>query len=209
MPSPARRACEHLVRRGLRGVWLCGRPPAGAFVWAANHHSWWDPFVAAAVVGRLDRAPAVLMDQDNLGKFSVARLLGAFGTAHLRRGLDHLRDGRVLIVFPEGELRPPARLAPLAGGAAWYARRAGVPLCAVATRIALRGHQAPEAYLTLSTVDTDAPLTTVTSRLDQVLAARLEELDRSIATGDPRRPLPGFTPYLGGRRSWDERWSRG
>ncbi|HEU5473314.1 MAG TPA: lysophospholipid acyltransferase family protein [Actinophytocola sp.] len=208
MPSPVRRACEHLVRRGLRGVWLRGRPPAGPFVWAANHHSWWDPFVAAAVVGRLGRAPAVLMEQDNLRRFGVARLLGAFGTAQLRQGLHHLRRGRVLIIFPEGVLRPPARLAALADGAAWYARRAEIPLCAVAARIVLRGHQAPEAYLDMSTVDTSAPVAGVTARLEQVLAVQLGELDRSIATSDPRRPLPGFTPYLEGRRSWDERWSR-
>lgn len=198
MPSPARRACEHLVRRGLRGVWLRGELPAGPFVWAANHHSWWDPFVAAAVLGRLDRDPALLMDQDNLGRFGLARLLGAFGTRELRRGLDHLRRGRVLIVFPEGELLPPGPLGPLAGGAAWYARTAGVPLCAVATRVVLRGHQAPEAYLSMSTVDE--------RDLGPRLGAELEILDELITTADPRAPLPGFCRQLPGRRSWDERW---
>src|SRR3954469_23270740 len=119
MRSPVRRACEHLVRRGLRGVWVRGDVPAGSFVWAANHHSWWDPFLAAAVMGRHDRAHAVLMAQESLRRFRAARLLGAFGTAELRRGLDALRHGGALVLFPEGELRPPGAPGGLAGGAAW------------------------------------------------------------------------------------------
>jgi hypothetical protein len=196
--SPVWRACEHVVRRGLRGVWVCGEPPAGPFVWAANHHSWWDPFLAAVVLGQWGRLMAVLMDQGNLERFPVARLLGAFGAAQPRRGLDHLRDGRALVVFPEGQLRPPGPLGPLDRGAAWYARTAGVPLCAVATRVVLRGHQAPEAYLSLSTVDYLG--------LERGLAAQLDELDKAVAGCDPRRPLPAFTRLLDGRRSWDERW---
>jgi 1-acyl-sn-glycerol-3-phosphate acyltransferase len=200
MRSPVRLAADHLVRHGLRGVWLRGVPPAGPFVWAANHHSWWDPFVAAVVLGRQNRVPCVLMDQDNLGRFRVARLLGAFGTGELRRGLGQVRRGRVLVIFPEGELRPAGRLGPLAGGAAWYARAAGVSLCAVAVRVVLRGQQAPEAYVSLSTVEAPA--------LEHSLGAELEELDRLVAAGDPRRPLPAFRPVLDGRRSWEERWAR-
>jgi 1-acyl-sn-glycerol-3-phosphate acyltransferase len=196
--SAARQACEKLVRRELRGVWLRGDPPEGAFVWAANHHSWWDPFLAAVVLGRLNRPVAVLMDAGSLHRFRVARLLGAFGTGELRRGLDHLRDGRVLVIFPEGELRPPGPLGPLADGAAWYARSAGVPLCAAATRVVLRGHQAPEAYVSLSTVDDED--------LSRSLTAGVGELDKLVAGVDPRRPLPGFSRFVEGRKSWDERW---
>ncbi|HEY7595130.1 MAG TPA: lysophospholipid acyltransferase family protein [Actinophytocola sp.] len=200
MRSPNRIAAESLVRRGLRGVWLRGVPPAGPFVWAANHHSWWDPFVAAVVLGRLHRAPCVLMDQDNLDRFGVARLLGAFGTRELRRGLDELRRGRVLVIFPEGRLRPPGRLGSPAGGAAWYARSAEVPLCAVAVRVVLRGQQAPEAYVSVTTVEGPA--------LEGTLGAELDALDRLIARSDPRRPLSAFHTVLRGRSSWDERWGR-
>ncbi|MFL6122929.1 lysophospholipid acyltransferase family protein [Actinophytocola sp.] len=200
IPTPVRLAGEHLVRHGLRGVWRRGVPPEGPFVWAANHHSWWDPFVAAVVLGRLGRAPCVLMDQDNLRRFRVARLLSAFGTRELRRGLDHLGAGRVLVIFPEGGLRPAGPLGPLSGGAAWYARTAGVPVCAAATRVVLRGHQAPEAYVSLSTVDSSA--------LGQGLGTELDRLDRLVAGTDPRSPLPTFLPVLAGRRSWEERWAR-
>lgn len=198
MFSAARQACEQLVRHELRGVWLRGDPPEGAFVWAANHHSWWDPFLAAVVLGRMNRSVAVLMDSTGLRRFRVARLLGAFGTGELRKGLDHLRRNDVLVVFPEGKLRPPGPLGPLAGGAAWYARSAGVPLCAAATRVVVRGHQAPEAYVSLSIVDE--------RELARALTAGVGELDKLIAGADARRPLPGFSCFVEGRKSWDERW---
>jgi 1-acyl-sn-glycerol-3-phosphate acyltransferase len=55
-----------LVQGGLRGVWVRGTLPPGPFVWAANHHSWWDPFVASAVLTRSGRAAALLMQGGNL-----------------------------------------------------------------------------------------------------------------------------------------------
>ena len=60
---------DQLVRRNLRGVWVQGVLPTGSCVWAANHHSWWDFFVAAAALrdaGRLD--VGVLMDAGNIGR---------------------------------------------------------------------------------------------------------------------------------------------
>ncbi len=202
MPELAARALseglDRLVRGGLRGVWLRGRPPSGPFVWAANHHSWWDPFVAAAVLRRLGQPACLLMRQDNLDQYAFARRLAVFGTGQLRRGLDHLAAGRVLVIYPEAELRPAGPPGPLAGGAAWFARRAGVPLCAVAPRVVLRGHQAPEAYLRLTAVPSGGDLA-------QVLQAGVADIDRLVATSDPRAPLPGFSRVLAGRRSWDER----
>jgi len=51
-----------LVRRGLPGVWVRGELPVSAATWAANHHSWWDGFVAAAVLREQRRLAALLMD---------------------------------------------------------------------------------------------------------------------------------------------------
>ncbi|MGH8776014.1 MAG: hypothetical protein ACRDWI_12875 [Jiangellaceae bacterium] len=53
---------EVMVRSRLRGVWVRGEPPVGPAVWAANHHSWWDPFVAHVLVTRAGRRAALVMD---------------------------------------------------------------------------------------------------------------------------------------------------
>ena len=199
------RGFRAMARRGLRGVWLRGELPPGPFVWAANHHTWWDPFLAAVVLDSAGRRGSLLMLQANLERYGFARWLGAFGTGEPRRGLDHLADGRVLVIFPEDELRPPGRLGPIADGAAWYARRADVPLCAVSTRTPLRGHEAPEAYVSVAVVDGSGPVRAVSARLAAGLTAQLSYVDELIATGNPRQPLPGFRPVLRGRRSRDER----
>lgn len=193
-----RLALRRLVRRGLRGIWLRGTLPDTAFVWAANHHSWWDPFVAAAVLG--NRPAGVLVAEQNLRRYRFTARLGAISAAAPRRGLDLLRSGRVLVIYPEGVLRPSGPPGPLARGAAWYARQAAVPLCAAAVRVVLRGHQLPEAYVELSTVDCP-----VTGLLADRLHSGLSHMDALIATTPARDPLPGFALVAPGYRSWDER----
>jgi 1-acyl-sn-glycerol-3-phosphate acyltransferase len=192
-----------LVRANLRGVWLRGALPAGSFVWAANHHSWWDPFVAGAVLASAGRSAGLLMKSDNLSRYAFARRLGVFGADEPRQGVRHLRDGRVLIIFPEGRLRPAGPIGPLARGAAWYAEQAAVPLAAVAVRVVVRGHQAPEAYARVSLVADPR-----TEQLADDLAANLSTLDKELASADPREPLDGFQRVVRGRRSWDERLAR-
>lgn len=194
-----RAGLDRLVRANLRGVWLRGSLPAGPFVWAANHHSWWDPFVASAVLTRAGRPAGLLMQSDNLSRYAFVRRLGVFGSDELRQGVRHLGAGRVLVLFPEGELRPAGPIGPLARGAAWYARRAAVPLAAVAVRVVLRGHQAPEAY---------AWIATVTDSLSGTLDENLSTLDKELSSADPREPLDGFRCVLRGKRSWDERLAR-
>jgi hypothetical protein len=194
-----------LVRRNLRGVWVRAHPPPGPAVWAANHHSWWDPFVATAVSRARGARSCVLMLQENLDTFRFARAIGAFGTGEPRQGLRYLDQGRNLIIFPEGELRPPGPVHEIAPGAAWFACAGKVPLYAVATRTLLRGHQHAETYLTFERVDTGGTRTEITRRLDTRLAECLSALDDLVAGTEPRSPLPGFTLAIRGRRSHEER----
>jgi 1-acyl-sn-glycerol-3-phosphate acyltransferase len=198
-------AFNRMVRRGLRGVWLRGHVPDGPFVWAANHHSWWDPFLAAAVLGAYGRRGSLVMRQDNVLRYGFVRRAGVFGTDAPRQGLRFLEQGRALVVFPEGELRSPGPLGRLARGSAWYARGAGVPLCAVATRVLVRGHEAPEAYLWCTTVDSSGPVSEVTEELARDLSLRLSDMDHEATVADARSPLPGYRRIIAGRRSWDER----
>jgi 1-acyl-sn-glycerol-3-phosphate acyltransferase len=148
------------------------------------------------------------MDQDNLARFAFARRLGVFGSREPRAGLRHLADGRVLVIFPESELRPAGPVTPLAEGAAWYALRADVPLVAMAVRVVVRGHQAPEAYASAVGVPADADVAKTTRRLADELRHELSIMDEQLASADPRRPLDGFRCVVRGRRSWDERLAR-
>lgn len=203
-PVPARAlgaGFEQLVRRGLRGVWIRGQLPPGGCVWAANHHSWWDGFLAAAVLRRQRRPAALLMDGDNLSDYRFLTAIGVIPTTRPRQALSSLRDGRVLVIFPEGELRSAGPLGELAPGASWLARRAPATLLPVAVRVAARGHQYPEGLIDIGTPC--AP-----DRLAVALATQLAGLDDAIAGTDPRTPLPGFRCVVTGRPSWDERIDR-
>lgn len=192
---------NQLVRRGLRGVWLRGALPHTGTVWAANHHSWWDGFIASTVLSGQGRRAGLIMDGDNLASFGFLAPLGVISAQRPRQALALLREDRVLVVFPEGELRPPGPLGPIAPGAGWLADHAPAHLVPVAVRIANRGHQYPEA---LVDIGEPVPATGLAERLAELVA----NLDRELEHGDPRGPVPGFYQVARGKSSWDERISR-
>jgi 1-acyl-sn-glycerol-3-phosphate acyltransferase len=190
-----------LVRRGLRGVWVRGELPASAAIWAANHHSWWDGFVAAAVLREQHRPAALLMDGDSLDTFRLVRSVGVISAQRPRQALQVLREGRVLVIFPEGELYSPGPLRTLARGAGWLGRQAPAAVVPVAVRVVSRGHQYPEAFVDIASEVAPADL-------PAALAAQLGQLDADLLGRDPRRPVPGFRCAVKGRLSWDERITR-
>lgn len=203
---------DQLVRRNLRGVWVRGQVPAGPAVWAANHHSWWDFFAAASALragGRQD--VGVLMDATNVGRRALYDRVGVVPTDRLRTAVELLRTGMVLIVFPEGRLWPTGPLRETAPGARWLAERSDAALHAVATRVVLRAQQAPEAYFDISPALPVGDRASTDQRSDGLateLSRRLAVVDDALATGDPERPLPGFTEVVTGVRSWNERFGR-
>lgn len=190
---------DQLVAGGLRGVWVRGSLPGPGCVWAANHHSWWDGFVADAVLRDAGHASALVMDAENLRRFAFLGPLGAVPADRPRAALQALRARRTLIIFPEGRLRTPGPLGSVAPGAAWLAAQAGVPLVAAAVRVVLRAQQKPEAYV---------DLTVCTAGVAQPLAERLHLVDVELAASDPQLPLLGFSRVVTGRPSWDERIGR-
>lgn len=189
---------NQLVRRAVHGVWVRGTLPEGPVVWAANHHSWWDGFVAASVLRADARNFCVLMDAENLDGFAFLRRAGALGTSQLRSALVSLRRGDVVVMFPEAVLRAPGPVGPLHPGAEWLAQKGPAALVAVALRVVTRGHQRPEVYIDFTDV---AP----GEALSEVLGRRLGELDAELLAADPRTPLSGFELVLPGRPGWDER----
>nr|WP_246351318.1 lysophospholipid acyltransferase family protein [Deinobacterium chartae] len=186
------------LRRALRGLWLRGVWPLGGAVLAANHHSWWDGYLAGELAWAHCRPPAVLMDDAQLTRFAFFRHLGALGTRELRPALRRLRAGQALVIYPEGRLRPPAPVSDLRPGAAWLAERADVPLLPLAVRVVMRGHEAPEAYAWIGPPSSGPQLEADLNRL-------LGELDHALGVHDPERPLPGFDRVMRGRASTSER----
>lgn len=198
-------AMRMTVRGGLAGVWARGRLPDGPVVWAANHHSWWDPFIAGALLTAAGHPMVMLADVANMRRYSFARRIGVVGTDEPRAALASVRGGATLVIYPEGRLLPAGPPGPAGPGAAWFAARSPARLCSVAVRVLVRGRQYPEAYVVFSEVDASGSVPEVTGRLRERLGEDLADVDRLCACAEPRRPLPGFTRVVRGRRSWDER----
>src|SRR5439155_16211511 len=111
----------------------------GAFLLAANHISHFDPFIISSIVRRkIDwMAMAEFFPVPVLGYF--LRAVDAFPADRhradrktIRTGIERLKGGRIVGLFPEGGIRDGARSllegAPLRPGAATLAHMAGVPI---------------------------------------------------------------------------------
>lgn len=113
--------------------------PNGAAVVCANHSSLWDPVMIAVAVTAKNRlnfmAKKELFDIPVLG--FIIRRLGAFpvdrdsadlGT--IRKSIDVLKDGKKLLLFPEGKRVYDANLADheVKTGVAMISMRAGAPI---------------------------------------------------------------------------------
>lgn len=112
-------------------------PAAGPAILAANHESIWDPFVLGVLTQRpihymakeeLWRYPVLRQAMDGFGAFPVDR--GGGDVTALRHGVELLRRGEVLGVFPQGTSRqdPPRRFH---RGAARLALLTGAPIVPV------------------------------------------------------------------------------
>ena len=116
-------------------------PRAGAAVIVANHISWLDPLILPLA---LPRKPAFLAMEELWRMRGMSLVMRAYGplaiplnreavdATALKRSLQALKDGALLIVFPEGGISPDGRLRPFHRGAALMAARARVPLIPVA-----------------------------------------------------------------------------
>jgi 1-acyl-sn-glycerol-3-phosphate acyltransferase len=191
------RLIRRSLQRGLRGVWIRGQPPVGPAIYAANHHGWWDGYLAGFWLWSAGLQPGLLMRAEQLQRFPLFRRLGAIGSGELRGALELLRS-RPLIIFPEGRILPAGPLGALAPGATWLAKQASVPLIPLAIRTALRGHEFPEAYLRLGEPCSGR-------QLPSQLAHLVSQTDLLAQVSDPERPLPGFSLLLRGRSSSSER----
>lgn len=189
------------LRRGLHGVYARGAwdalPKSGVLL-AANHHAWWDPYLAWLIGRRLGRPLSGLMLPQTVARFPFFRAHGALATSEVREALRRLSRGELLIIFPEGGIRVVGKVTALEPGLVFLAERARVPVYPVAARVTVRGAQHPEAFLLLG--DPIAP-----PDVQRALNTLLAELETELAAADPEAPLPGFTVWSGGARSTHER----
>ena len=203
------------LRRGLRGVWLVGslpELPRGGFVLAANHHSWWDRYLAWLATRRLGRPAVGMMDSDQLERFPFFRDVGMVSDHEVRTALRRLEAGDGLVLFPEGRIASPGGSAPFRPGLAFLARRASAPVVPLALRVVLRGARKPEAYLAFGApvAPGDGVEDEVRARLDDLLA----QLDERLASAHPEDLPAGVEPWIRGRatsrerEAWWERWWR-
>lgn len=113
-------------------------PATGGVLLIANHTSYADPPIVGTACARPVNfmAKAELFDMPVLGAaisrtraFPVRR--GAGDRAALRRGVRLLRQGGILLIFPEGTRSPNGRLLPPEHGAAFIALASGAPVVPV------------------------------------------------------------------------------
>jgi 1-acyl-sn-glycerol-3-phosphate acyltransferase len=117
-------------------------PQSGAFVLAPNHYSEIDPVIMAYALWRLGRAPRFLTKASLFkvpvvgaalratGQIPVERGGAARGSVPLEAAEKLVREGRGVIVYPEGSLTRDPDLWPMRGksGAVRLALEHGIPL---------------------------------------------------------------------------------
>jgi len=133
-----------IVACGSAGVYrvrIRGRdllPATGGYVLAPSHRSMMDiPFAAWLTTRELRymgkaslfRIPVLGAAFRNLGGFEVAR--DGTDRKALRDSMEMLRNGEILLLYPEGTRQHGPKIQALQPGAAYLALRAGVPIVPV------------------------------------------------------------------------------
>ena len=110
-------------------------PEAGPAILVCNHTSGLDPLLIQSVVPRVIVWMMAKEYYDIKALTWVFKMIEAIpvdrfarDTASVRAGLRHLKDGRILGVFPEGRIERTRELLPFQTGVALLAIRTGVPV---------------------------------------------------------------------------------
>jgi 1-acyl-sn-glycerol-3-phosphate acyltransferase len=116
-------------------------PLNGALLIVANHLSWYDPILLGVVLPRR----AWFFTKVEIFRWPVAGLLcrltgqipvhrGESDRAALEKGLAYLREGKALMVFPEGTVARQEQMLTARTGAAMLAIRSGATVLPIAHR---------------------------------------------------------------------------
>jgi 1-acyl-sn-glycerol-3-phosphate acyltransferase len=197
---------------------LAGRErlPAGAFIIAAKHHSWGDGYVMFAHVDRLafvtgDHLEHIPLLRGILHKLG-AIVVDSCGGPESRRALADSaalahRDGKRILIYPEGHLAKPGERFRYRTGVFHMYRDFAMPVVPVATNLGLFWPQQDfKKNPGTATVEFLEPIPTglarqeFMTRLETAIETRTSELI-ALATGEPVKPsvlmpTPGEAPAL-------------
>ena len=205
MPLIIRRS----LRSGLHGVYTRGAwdaLPRQGFIIAANHHSWWDGYLAWLAQQRVAQPLSGMMGEAQLSRFRFFRRMGVFSHKEVREALRRLERGEVVFIFCEGRVRPSGQVEAVEKGVAFLADRANVPVYPLALRVVMRGAQHPEAFLVLGhKLEPTSDHAALNKEVKGSLNDLLQKIERTLQAADPEAPPPGFEAWLRGPKSFHER----
>lgn len=124
---------------GLRSINPQNVPDTGRFIIASNHQSYFDP----VIVGSFIKRPLQFMARDTLFRNRYfSRLIRSYNAFPVKRGetdvtaikqsLRLLKEGKALLLFPEGTRTPNGTVQAMQAGAIALARRSKAPIIPVA-----------------------------------------------------------------------------
>jgi 1-acyl-sn-glycerol-3-phosphate acyltransferase len=182
-------------------------PAAGGVLAVCNHASAVDPPIAGTAL----RRPARYMAKDELFKVPILgpwlTSIGAFAVRRgeadrrsIRTSIQILREGGLLVMFPEGTRSADGRLRAPEPGAAMIALRSGVtvlPMAVVGSHVAMpKGAKFPRRRPVVVKIGAPFTVPRVEGRLDRAV---LDECSRkmidSIASLLPTDQLPAVPPH--------------
>ena len=211
-----RRAFHRIAIAAPHGEDWSGLPT----IFYANHVSWWDGYMAFFLCDERWRVDGYLMMEEpqlrryrffqRCGCFSVDRRDAREGMRSVDYAARLLREkpGRVLWLFPQGDIQPNDRR-PLVtyAGAAHIARRAAPVRCVpVAFRFEFFGEQRPEALIRLGPphVVEAADAKSLHVEMDRRLLAEVDALRDDLLSG----ATTTYQTALAGRASINVWWDR-
>lgn len=183
--------------------------PRRSYIAIANHSNWWDGFVVFFLTRLLPGYKHYLMmEAQNLEKYSAFRKLGVFGVdiddpRDARRGVSYAtsllrQNAAFLWLFPQGRLRPAREPLKFLRGAAVIARRAGnCSLLPLALRYEFTTEQKPLALVKIGT-----PLNTPHSFNEDLVTKLLVRIDADVLSCD----FSSYSVMMSAGISINKRW---
>lgn len=180
----------------------------GPLIVAPNHVAWWDPLWLVALDRAVGGQGHYLMASENLQRFFFFRWAGAIpidrssqksAWRDLSQGLETLTGpGRYLVIFPQGEQRPPHLPLRFRGGVAWLARRAKVGVVPVGVRYDYLEGPRPFLHIALGEPDIWGAGEDVVVELEAAVRRQLELIDEELerAVERQRSAAPGASALL-------------